>query len=709
MEKRFGTFNGVFLPTFLTIMGVIFYLRFGWIVGNAGILGTLGIVVLAHIITVSTAFSMASITTNMEVKGGGAYFLISRSLGLEIGGSIGIPLYLSQVISVALYILGFIESVKLIFPDVNTLLLSVGVTVIIGVISSIGADLAVKMQYGIFCLILLSLGTIVTSGSYEYVPTSLGTYAESGNFWMTFAVFFPAVTGILAGVSMSGDLTNPRENIPKGTFYAIGVTFLIYILQIFWFGFNIPVEELISNKLVLISRVNFPIFIIGGIWAATLSSALGSMISAPRTMQALAKDSVLPPFLGRGSGKANEPRIATFISFIIAFVFIVMVNLNFVAPVITMFFLNTYGAINMVVALEKLVGNPSFRPTFKTHWVISLIGAFGSYGVMFLINFTATVICLAFTFIIYLYISKKNITRTWGDLRDGVLISIIRTCLLKLRFNEKQEKNWKPDIIVFSGNPKNRSNLIYLANHFSKGRGVITLVRFIFGHLEDMQEKIKKAREDLDSYLKENKILAFSEVVVGENMVDTFLETVQSSGIGLLKPNTVLMGMSRDKENIKPLVEFMRKINYLNKNTLVFCQNEEVNLFEQKKSIDIWWRGLENNGNLMLTMAHLITLNDDWKGAKIRLLSVVDNEEKVITRKNILGEMLVALRVDAEVEIIVSKKNINGTIKETSSEASLVLIGLSFPEKDQEIQYYNKLMDMSEGLNSVLFVRGRLN
>jgi len=709
MEKRFGTFNGVFLPTFLTIMGVIFYLRFGWIVGNAGILGTLGIVVLAHVITISTAFSMASITTNMEVEGGGAYFLISRSLGLEIGGSIGIPLYLSQVISVALYILGFIESVKLIFPDINTLLLSVGVTVIIGLISSIGADLAVKMQYGIFCLILLSLGTIVTSGSYDYVPRSFGTYAESGNFWMTFAVFFPAVTGILAGVSMSGDLTNPRENIPKGTFYAIGVTFLIYTLQIFWFGFNIPVEELVHNKLVLISKVNFPVFIIGGIWAATLSSALGSMIAAPRTMQALAKDSVLPSFLGHGSGKADEPRIATFISFIIAFIFIIMVNLNFVAPIITMFFLNTYGAINMVVALEKLVGNPSFRPTFKTHWVISLIGAFGSYGVMFLINFTATIICLTFTFMIYLYISKKNITRTWGDLRDGVLVSIIRMCLLRLRFNEKQEKNWKPDIIVFSGNPKNRSNLIYLVNHFSKGRGVITLVRFIFGHLEDMQDKIKEARENLDSYLKENKILAFSEVVVGENMTDTFLETVQSSGIGLLKPNTVLMGMSRDKENIKPFVEFMRKINYLNKNILVFCQNEDVNLFEQKKYIDIWWRGLENNGNLMLTMAHLIALNDDWKGAKIRLLSVVDNEDEVIPRKTILVEMLLTLRVDAEVEIIVSKKNINGTIKENSSEASLVLIGLSLPEKDQEILYYNKLMDVSEGLNSVLFIRGKLN
>ena len=147
-------------------------------------------------------------------------------------------------------------------------------------------------------------------------------------------------------------------------------------------------------------------------------------------------------------------------------------------------------------------------------------------------------------------------------------------------------------------------------------------------------------------------------------MTDTFLETVQSSGIGLLKPNTVLIGMSRDKENIKPIVEFMRKINYLNKNILVFCQNQEETFFEQKKSIDIWWRGLENNGNLMLTMAHLMTLNDDWKGAKIRLLSLVGNEDKIASRKAILAEMLLTLRVDAEVEIIVSSQHINDTIRE---------------------------------------------
>ena len=709
MEKRFGTFSGVFLPTFLTIIGVIFYLRFGWVVGNAGVLGALGIVVLAHVITVSTALSMASITTNMEVEGGGAYFLISRSLGLEIGGSIGIPLYLSQVISVALYVLGFIESVKLIFPDVNSTILSVVVTLIIGIVSAIGADLAVKMQYGIFALILMSLGTVLISGDYSQVPVALGSYADSGNFWMTFAVFFPAVTGILAGVSMSGDLKDPRRNIPTGTFYAIGVTFMIYTLAIFWFSFNIPMEELVNDKLILISRTKFPIFIIGGVWAATLSSALGSMISAPRTMQALARDSVLPKFLGKGSGKSDEPRVATLLSFVVAFIFIIMVNLDFVAPVITMFFLNTYGAINMVAALEKLVSNPSFRPTFKTHWLISLVGALGSYGVMFLINATATVICLGFTLMIYLYISKKNITRTWGDLRDGILVSVIRMCLLKLRFNEKQEKNWKPDILVFSGTPESRGNLVYLAEHFSKGSGIITLVRFIFGHIENKLDEVREARENLDAFLRERKLNAFSEVVVGEDMTDTLIETAQISGIGLLKPNTVLMGLTKKAHKIKPMMEFMRKISYLNKNLLIFSSSGSTAAFGRKKSIDIWWGGLRNNGNLMLNMAHLMTLNDDWKGAKIRILSITCEGEGMEKRKSVLEEMLEKQRIGAEVVVIPVEGSVEETIGKISHNSDLVLMGLGLPEKDNEEDYYERMIRLTEGLKSVLFVKGKVN
>ncbi len=709
MEKRFGAFNGVFLPTFLTIIGVIFYLRFGWVVGNAGTLGTVSIVVLAHVITISTALSMSSITTNMDVKGGGAYYLISRSLGLEIGGSIGIPLYLSQVISVALYILGFVESVKMIYPSVNDKFIALAVTVIIGIISAVGADLAVKTQYVVFSVIILSLGTIAISGNYDIVPVSLGSFSASGNYWKAFAVFFPAVTGILAGVSMSGDLKNPRKDIPKGTLAAIAVTFIIYLVQIFWLGMNVSEEELLNNKLIIISKTRFPIFVIGGIWAATLSSALGSMVAAPRTMMALSKDSVFPKIFGRGSGKSNEPRIASLVSFIIAIVFIIKVNLDFVAPVITMFFLNTYGAINTVAALETLVGNPSYRPTFKTPWIISLIGALGSYRVMFLINSNATIICLAFTLCIYLYLSKKNISRTWGDLRDGVLVSIIRVCLLKLRFNPKKEKNWKPDILVFSGEPESRSDLVYLAQQFSKGRGIITLVHYIFGRIEDKKEAVEDAKGALEKYIRDNSLNAFSEVVVGSDMAATMEKTVQTNGIGLLKPNTVLMGVPKSAERVPPIIRFIRKVTYFDKNLILLVENDK-NSFGKRNTIDIWWRGLENNGNLMLNLAHLMSLNDDWKKSTIRLLSIVRASDESEERERVLKEMLDYLRIDAEVKVVSKdkEKSISEMIYENSSETDLVFMGLAVPDEHKEEEYYERLMNMTKDLKTVLLVRGRL-
>lgn len=709
MEKRFGAFNGVFLPTFLTIIGVIFYLRFGWVVGNAGTVGTISIVILAHVITVSTALSMSSITTNMDVKGGGAYYLISRSLGLEIGGSIGVPLYLSQVISVALYILGFVESVKMIYPNINDKFIALAVTVVVGIISAIGADLAVKAQYAVFYIIILSLGSIALSGNYDMVPVSIGSFSSSGNYWKAFAVFFPAVTGILAGVSMSGDLKNPRKDIPKGTLAAIGVTFVIYLIQIFWLGMNISPEELLNNKLVIIAKTRFPIFVIAGIWAATLSSALGSMVAAPRTMMALSKDSVFPEVLGRGSGKTNEPRIASLVSFIIAAIFIMRVNLDFVAPVITMFFLNTYGAINTVAALETLVGNPSYRPTFKTPWAVSLVGALGSYRVMFLINSNATIICLAFTLCIYLYLSKKNISRTWGDLREGVLISIIRLCLLKLRFNQKKEKNWKPDILVFSGEPESRSDLVYLAQQFSKGRGIITLVHYIFGRIEEKKDEVKDAKEVLEKYIRENNLSVFSEVVVGSDMTSTMEKTVQINGIGLLKPNTVLMGIPKSSDRVPSLIRFIRKITYFDKNLILLIENDK-NSFGKKNTIDIWWRGLENNGNLMLNLAHLLSLNDEWKKSTIRLMSIVRTSDESEERERVLKKMLVYLRINAEVKVVSKEKgkSISRMIYENSSETDLVFMGLAIPDQRKEEEYYERLMNMTKGLKTVLLVRGRL-
>lgn len=703
MSKKFGTFSGVFLPTFLTIIGVIFYLRLAWLVGNAGVGGAVVIIILAHLITISTSLSITSITTNMKVEGGGAYYLISRSLGKEIGGSIGIPLYFSQVLSVSLYVLGFIESVKMIFPDVNTRLIAVTVTGIVGIISIIGADLAIKAQYIVFGLIVLSLLNIVISTGSVVVPQMSADFSHAG-FWQSFAIFFPAVTGILAGVSMSGDLSNPKKNIPAGTLSAIAVTFVIYLLMTMWLGANVPGDKLLEDERILLDITKFPVLIIGGIWAATLSSALGSMVAGPRTMQALAVDGILPRLLGRGSGKNNEPRLASLISFIIAFVFILGGNLDSVAPVITMFFLNTYGAINLVAGLESMVSNPSYRPSFKTPIAVSFFGAIGSYAAMFLISPIATIVSITLIVLIYVYFKKKGIEKTWGDLRQGLWASIARFSLLKLRFEKDDRKNWKPDVMVFSGQPQNREDLVYTANLLCKGKGIITLVSYVLGKISNKLTTKEVLEKNLETYLLENEILAFSEVVIAENMESAVIHAVQANGLGYMKPNSVLMGFRKKTDNLQDYIESLKNIVSLGKNLLLLHMNEEKG-FGERERIDVWWGGLENNGWLMINLAHIISLNDDWKNCELRFLSVVREEEEKEKRKEDIEKLLEDSRVQGKVEVVYSKENIHSIIEEESKETDLTILGLANPMTFDCESYIDNLSILSGKLPSTLFVK----
>ncbi len=702
--KKFGTFSGVFLPTFLTIIGVIFYLRLTWLVGNTGVLGALTIIVFAHLITISTSLSMTSITTNMKVEGGGAYYLISRSLGKEIGGSIGIPLYFSQVLSVSLYILGFIESVQMIFPEVNTKIVAIIVTLIVGLISIIGANLAIKAQYIVLAFILLSLLNIGVSSNMDIVPQMKGTFEEA-SFWQSFAIFFPAVTGILAGVSMSGDLKNPKKSIPKGTLIAIGVTFIIYVLMTFWLGKNVPSEKLLEDGKVLLEITKVPLLIVGGIWAATLSSALGSMVAGPRTMQALALDGVLPEVFARGSGKNNEPRLASGISFLIAFIFIISGNLDKVAPVITMFFLNTYGAINLVAGLESLVSNPSYRPTFKTPIFVSFFGAIGSYLVMFLINPLATSISIVLIILIYVYLKKKGIEKTWGDLRQGIWASIARFSLLKLRFEKDDKKNWKPDVMVFSGQPQNREDLVYMANLLCKGKGIITIVSYILGKVTNKIKSKDILERNLEGYLVENEILAFPEVVVAENIQSAVVNAIQANGLGYMKPNSVLMGFRKKTDEVSDYIESLKSIVCLHKNLLLLHMNEEKS-FGDKNTIDVWWGGLESNGWLMINLAHVISLNEDWKGAKIRFLSIVKNNDEISGRKKNIERLLEDSRVQGQVEIVLKDEEINTIIERESKKSDFVILGLANPMKFDSETYIENLSILTDKLPSTLFVKG---
>ncbi|MCA9289947.1 MAG: hypothetical protein KDA25_02395, partial [Phycisphaerales bacterium] len=408
--RKLGTFGGVFVPNVLTILGVIMFMRTGWVVGYAGLFGALLILVIGNSITLLTSMSLSSVSTNTRVGAGGAYFLISRSLGPEVGGSIGIPLYLAQAISVAFYLVGFSESLQLLVPAWDERIVSGVALVLFVAVTWFGASVVARAQTLILVLLGASLVAIFTG--VDFAP-DLGSRLGSGltaeiGFWTVFAVFFPAVTGIMSGVSMSGDLKAPSKSIPAGTIWSVLVTFVIYAVLMVWMAMHADRAALQENSLILLDIASVPMLVYVGLWAATLSSALASLAAAPRTLKALADDRVIPRGLGSGFG-SSEPRLAILVTAAIAAVCIALGDLDLIAPIITMFFLATYGMVNLVAGIERLVGNPSYRPTFKTHWALSILAGLGCVGVMLLINAIATVVAGVIIATIYVVVSRRSI------------------------------------------------------------------------------------------------------------------------------------------------------------------------------------------------------------------------------------------------------------------------------------------------------------
>ncbi|MGA1843980.1 MAG: Na-K-Cl cotransporter [bacterium] len=703
----FGTFAGVFTPAVLTILGVILFLRAGWVVGNAGLAGALAIIVISNLITLSTGLSLSTIATSMDIGGGGNYYLISRTLGLAAGGSIGIPLYLSQAISIAFYIIGFTEGLMWVFPNLSPVWVASATCIILSFISFIGADWAIRVQYVIMACLGFALVSFFWGGARGGLPLTWRTSGGTAGFWLVFAIYFPAVTGIEVGVGMSGDLENPSRSIPRGTLAAIGVTFLIYVLQAFWFVRNVSPGVLRSNTSIMmeIARWRFPILL--GLWAATLSSALGNILAAPRTMQALAKDRILHRFMGKGSGPANEPRIALLVTFGIAEAVILLGKLDIVAPVVTMFFLNTYGVVNLIAALENIVGNPSFRPRLKVHWIISLLGALGCYCVMFLINAQATVIAIAVTAIIYFALKRRVLTTAWGDVRSGIWFSLIRFALLKLKGYEWHPRNWKPNLLVFSGNPNTRDHLVFLARSLEKGGGFLSLVQMILGPCEDQCRFRKMAINQLADFIDKENIQAFPVAYVADNLREGVLAVTQCHGIGKVYPNIVMMGWSAEPARTGEFGQLIRDLHLLGK-SVILLKVDMKRGFGNRQLIDVWWGGQQQNRNLMILLAHLLSLNREWRDCEIRLnmgIRDITGREKAFEN---ITRFLEEMRIKAAANIIPydpDKVSIWEIITSHSADADLVILGMGMPEEGEEEGFINRMDSLLQRLPTTLLVK----
>ena len=720
-SNKLGTFGGVFTPSILTILGVIMFMRAGYVIGQAGIIQTVFILLIAKSITTLTSLSISAVSTNTPVSGGGAYFLISRALGPEFGGAIGIALFMAQAISVPFYILGFTEALVRAFPGAvqHFLNITLFTTVALFIISFTGAKLAIKTQYLIMGILLLAIlafmgGSIVNFKGDIFLSNLAPEYSSGDqSFWIVFALYFPAVTGIMAGVNMSGDLKDPGNAIPKGTFAAVFTGLIIYGLQILIISGAQTRTQLLNSSFETMGEqalFGFGFLVTAGVFAATLSSGLGSFLGAPRVLQAVARDDVIPLLgvFGRGSRKGDEPHRALVFTLLITFFIIFWAgnntdgsSFNIIASIVTMFFLYTYGMINIAAFVESFAGNPSFRPRFKYyHWFLALTGGIGCVVTAFLIDPWSAFFAAVLIMVFYYFLRRRILRVHFGDARWGFIYSRLRNNLLTLATLSINPKNWRPSILVLTGDPEARMTMSMYALWIGAERGLVTLVRVLTGDLLELSNLRKVAKEQLGRFIHENNFKALSTVVVSRNLDEGLSALIQGHAIGPLQPNVIFMGWASDEERSVPFVRHLMSAYSLGMSLILLKDNGRPKDGKPKR-IDIWWRG-KDNGSLMVIISHLLTLNYEWRGAKIRLLRMIQKEEGRDPATHALRNMIDKARIDADAQIIVSGSPFKEVLHRHSSDASVVFLGFIMPDEEEAVQFQARYEEMLSDLPTTL-------
>lgn len=699
-QGRFGTFDGVFTPCVLTILGVIMFMRTGFVVGHAGLWLSVVILLVSKAITGLTSLSLSAISTNTEVRGGGVYFMISRALGPDFGGTIGLTLFIAQAVGVSFYVIGFTEALltsltpwlgaelaapQSFVPEI----LSSCVIIALFYLTFKGADVVIKVQNYVLVTLLVAVGSFIIGGlsqfdqaTYEMAKGS--SFSGNMSFWVAFAIFFPATTGITAGANMSGDLKNPERSIPWGTLLAILFTFFIYLLQIALMAGAQPRESLKEMPFLALQSMSLwgPLILLG-VFAATLSSALGSFLGAPRILQAMGRDGLMRSLLyfAKGEGPSDEPQRATVLTFAIALVVIWAGDLNAVAEVISMFFLIAYGTINLSAFVESRGGNPSFRPKFKFyHWSTALAGAIGCAVAMMKINDTYALLALGISALIYFYLNKKEIETNFGNAKRGYIFKGVRDGLQSLEGTTMDSKNWRPLLLAVSSDPERKKELVQMGAWLEGRRGLYTVLEMDSGHdissgMLDVFSENESRKIELQKTCKNLGVQAFHEVLVCGDHQNSLMGFLQSHSVGALKPNTALLQTPRHFSDEKSLFWKELEVFSSSKLNLVVSSYKSIDLSKKKKVIDIWWYG-PSNGSLMSLLSYIVTLNSQWSGARLRFLQVLERRDVPDEIKKSMEKRLAQARIEGEVHVVPATSDRLEAIKIQSSEADLVFIGM---------------------------------
>lgn len=668
--RQYGTFKGVFTPTLLTILGVIMYLRLGWVVGNAGLLGAFAIISLAFAITAATGLSLSSIATNTRLEAGGAYAIIKSALGLEVGGSIGAPLYLSQTLAVAMYIFGFRDGWLWFFPDHPALLVDLGCFAVIFLIAYISADVAFRIQYVILAIIVASVISVVAGASqwetiaaFEWIgsfPGEVSAGAEAaegggseGGFWVVFAVFFPAATGIMAGANMSGELESPRRAIPYGTLGAIGLSYVIYMGLAVYMALSADPERLVSNYTQMLDEALSGELVLAGLLGATFSSGLASLVGAPRILHALASDRIAPGSEWLEQLADNgEPRRAMLVTGGLALAALLLRDLNLIAPLITMFFMITYAMLNIVLLIEESLGLMSFRPLLRAPRVVALFGALGCVVAMFVINPVFSLLSVAIVIVIYAWVRRVvpvEAPQAGGAqrVRSSIFEALAEYAANQVAVEESINlRAWKPNLLVPVTEESSLRGDFKLLRDVCAPEGSIKLLGLATE--EDSAHQLAPKIRELGQGLRDEHVFTTWSVIDSADFHTGVVTGIQALHSAFFRPNLLVLRAHGDPDAVRDELfrDVILELDRLDIGLMMLAVHPEAGT-GREQIINLWLRAPADDdfdvaevlgqGHMDLGILMALRLARAWDGT-INLLTVVDDEARAEAAQRYLEE-----------------------------------------------------------------------
>lgn len=728
-KKSFGT-APVFFTAIATILGAVLFLRFGFAAGTLGFWGVIGVILLGHMVTIPTALAISEIATNKRVEGGGEYFIISRSFGLNIGATIGFALFISQAISVAFYIIAFTEAFEFFFNWVGDRFgLSfprqvISIPAMLGLAVLIlkkGASVGMKTLYVVVAILIISLALFFL-GSTEYSQTEPFSLLspEKGDlsqFFVVFAIIFPAFTGMTAGVGLSGDLKKPGKSIPLGTILATIIGMIVYFFIVWKLTASASLEtlrdpdnQLVMADIAIMGGLVIPL----GLAASTFSSAIGSILVAPRTLQALAADRSFPSrrlnvFLAKGRGQSREPYNATIITVVIALVFVILGDVNQVAGIISMFFMVTYGSLCLISFLHHFGSSPSYRPSFRSRWYLSILGFVASMWVMFKIDTWFALGSIVIMILLYMLINRYHKDRKGLEsIFTNAIFQLNRRLQVYLQQTRMStgSKEWRPSAICISKASFERDKAFQLLNWISYKYGFGTYIHLI----KDYYSIASHEQSDLElkRLVKNFKGIGshvYVDTMISPSYTSAVAQAIQLPGISGMENNMVIFEYDRDKpEGLAAIIENFPLVNAGRFDVCIFGSSERS--INYSNGIHVWIRsGDYENSHLMILLSFIIQGHPAWRKSEIVIFDLCKKEKEEETRKT-LEELVQTGRLPItakNIQVIVEEPGSDPRqlIREHSNHAGLAIIGF----RAQVLKHMGaKIFDGFDEMGNILFL-----